>query len=167
MLTEAVVDVIGYTVPSAMREEILKTPSIIQGHQLRSYRFTDPEGTLRVIPIANGLRRIFITSPNASECVPPDISYSPIQILQIYAGSTPWYDQEQPPEFFEEWSRIRQGEGEPDIRLLCIDNLPGFLNASRFDEFRIQTTPGAMLAVVETEELYRIQDGKIGPLFIA
>ena len=166
-LTEAVVDVIGYTVPSVMREDILKTPSIIQAQQLRTFRFPDPEGTLRVIPIGNGLRRIFITSPNANECVPPDISYSPIQVIQIYAGSTPWYDQEQPSEFFEEWSRIRQGSGEPDIRLLCIDNIPGFLNASRFDEFRIQTTPGALFVVVETEEIYRIQDGKIGPLFIS
>jgi hypothetical protein len=165
-LTEAVVDVVGYTVPSEMRDEILTKPTIIQAQQLRSFRFLDTEGTLRVIPIGNGLRRMFITSPNANECTPPDISYSPIQIIQIYAGSTPWYDQEQPREFFEEWTRIRQGSGEPDIRVLCVDNLPGFLNASRFDEFRIQTTPGAIYVVVETEELYRIQEGKIGALFI-
>jgi hypothetical protein len=166
-LTEAIVDVIGYNIPSEMMEESIKTPQIIRVQQLRTYKFMDEEGTLRNIPLANGLRRLFITSPNHSICSPGDISYSPIEIIQIYSGSTPWYDQTQPIEFFEDWTRIRQASGEPDIRLLCLDNLPGFINASRLDEFRIQTTPGRLLVVAEIEELYRIQEGKIGPLFIA
>jgi hypothetical protein len=93
------------------------------------------------------------------------IGYGSIQIVQIYSGSTKWYQNTMPPEFFEEWSRWRQGDGEPDIPLLCVDNRPGFLNMARLDELRIETTPGRLIVFTETEEFYRLQKGKIGALY--
>lgn len=164
-LTETLIDVTGYVLPHAIRASLMREARDIRCLQYRSQSFPEPDKTLRVIPIRSGLKRILLTSPTTSACIFGQKGYAPIQIVQVYSGSTKWYQNTQPPEFFEEWTRWRQGEGLPDIPLLCIDNRPGFINAARLDELRIQTTPGRLDVLTETEEFYRIQQGKIGPLF--
>ena len=164
-LTETLLDVTGYVLPSREREKIMAKPQIIRCLQYRSQSFPDPDGTLRVIHVRSGMKRLLFTSPSTSNFLPGQSSYNPIQIVQVYSGSTKWYQNTQPPEFYEEWSRWRQGEGEPDIPILCIDNRPGFLNAARLEELRVETTPGRLTIYTETEEFYRLQKGKIGPLY--
>lgn len=164
-LTETLLDITGFVLPHSQRERIMNTPQIIRCLQYRTQSFGDPNGTLRVIPIRSGIKRLLLTSPTTSFCFPGETGYSPIQIVQVYSGPTKWYQGIQPPELFEEWSRWNQGEGLPDIPILCIDNRPGFINAARLEELRIQTTPGRLTILSETEEFYRLQKGKIGPLY--
>jgi hypothetical protein len=168
-LTETLLDVTGYVLPTNERQKIMNEPQIVRCLQYRNQSFPDPNGTIRVIPIQSGMKRLLLVSPTSSSpdntCLLGALEYSPIQIVQIYSGSTKWYQSLQPPEFFEEWSRWRQRNGEPDIPILCVDNRPGFLNTARLDELRIETTPGRLTVLSETEEFYRLQKGKIGPLY--
>lgn len=164
-ITETLLDITGYVLPHKQREDIMKKPQIVRCLQYRTQTFGDPNGTLRVIPIRSGIKRLLLTSPTTSFCFPGETGYNNIQIVQVYSGSTKWYQSLQPPEFFEEWSRWRQGEGLPDIPILCIDNRPGFINAARLEELRIETTPGRLTVLSETEEFYRLQKGKLGPLY--
>lgn len=164
-LTETLLDITGFVLPHKLREDIMTKPQIIRCLQYRTQTFGNPDGTIRVIPIRSGIKRLIMTSPTIPLSSPGETEYNNIQIVQVYSGSTKWYQSVQPPEFFEEWSRWRQGEGMPDIPILCIDNRPGFINAARFQELRIETTPGPLTVLSETEEFYRLQKGKIGPLY--
>lgn len=166
VITETTLDVTGFTLPSQMREQIVSKPRIIMTRQLHVHRFDDSTGKLRVLPISHGLRRILYASPRNNQSAGGERAYDDIKLQQIYASSTGWYKRIPPTEFFEEWSRISQGTGSPDQHLYCISFKPGFINASRFDELRIQTTPGRLLVVAETTEPYRIQEGKIGALYV-
>ena len=164
-ITETLLDITGYVLPHKQRKEIMTNPQIIRCLQYRTQSFGDPNGMLRTIPIRSGIKRLLLTSPTTSFCFPGETGYNTIQVVQVYSGSTKWYQSVQPPEFFEEWSRWRQGEGLPEIPILCIDNRPGFINAARLEELRIETTPGRLTVLSETEEFYRLQKGKIGLLY--
>lgn len=164
-ISETLLDITGFVLPTRERKRVIEESKIIRCLRYQIQSFSNPEGMLRVIPIRSGLKRLLLVSPSTSFCAPGETSYNPFRIIQIYSGSTKWYQQEQPAEFFEEWSRWRQGSGEPEIPILCVDNRPGFINAARLDELRIETTPGRLVVLSETEEFYRIQRAKIGPIY--
>jgi len=164
-LSETLLDITGYVLPTRERRKVIAEPKVIRCLRYKIQSFSNPEGILRVIPIRSGLKRLLIVSPSTSGSSPGEMTYNPIRLVQIYSGSTKWYQQEQPAEFFEEWSRWRQGSGEPEVPILCVDNRPGFINAARLDELRIETTPGRLMVLSETEEFYQIRRAKIGPLY--
>jgi hypothetical protein len=176
VITATVMDIVGYMLPTQLREQLLERPQMIMTRQLKAYRFEDTTGMLRVLPISHALRRILYVSPRTSQSTGGERAYDPITLTQIYAGSTGWYQRIPPEEFFAEWTRFGTSDngvgcevssiGDSDQSLYSIDFRPGFVNASRFDELRLQTTPGRMFAVTETTEPYRIQEGKIGRLFM-
>lgn len=176
VITATVMDIVGYMLPTQLREKLLERPQMIMTRQLKAYRFEDTTGMLRVLPISHALRRILYVSPRTSQSTGGERAYDPITLTQIYAGSTGWYQRIPPEEFFAEWTRFGTSDngvgcevstaGDSDQSLYSIDFRPGFVNASRFDELRLQTTPGRMFAVTETTEPYRIQEGKIGRLFM-
>jgi hypothetical protein len=170
VITETTANLIGYTIPSELRTQLMSRPRQMILRQLHMYRFDDPEGLMRTIPINHGLRRLIYVSPQNSEAVGGERGYNPVGLQQIYAGSKHWYHCIPPSEFFQDWSRLTStspstGSGSPDIALYSVDFNPGFINASRFDEFRFQTTPGRLVVVAISDEPFRIQKGKIGPLY--
>jgi len=169
-------DIVGYMLPTQLRERLLERPQMIMTRQLKAYRFEDTTGMLRVLPISHALRRILYVSPRTAQATGGERAYDPLTLTQVYAGSTGWYQRIPPEEFFAEWTRFGTSDngvgcevstaGDSDQPLYSIDFRPGFVNASRFDELRLQTTPGRMFAVTETTEPYRVQEGKIGRLFM-
>jgi len=165
VITETTADVTGYTIPAELREQLMSRPRLMILRQIRLLRFDNPEGLLRVIPVNHGLRRLVYASPRNSDSVGGERVYEPIILNQVYAGSTHWYQQVPPEDFFQDWTRITTGTGLPDNALYSIDFRPGFLNASRFEELRLQTTPGRLTVVAVSDEPFRVQRGKIGPLF--
>lgn len=165
MITETTADLVGYTIPATLRNQLMSRPRNMILRQVRMLQFDDPEGLLRVIPLNHGIRRIIYASPRNSSAVGGERTYNPITLTQVYAGSTHWYLKLPPEEFFQDWTRLTAGSGEPDIHLYSIDFRPGFINASRFEELRLQTTPGRLVVVSVSDEPFRIQRGKIGALY--
>lgn len=164
-ITETTADLVGYTIPATLRSQLLDTSRTMILRQIRFLRFDNPEGLLRVLPVNHGLRRLIYASPRNAYHVGGERVYAPIRLNQVYAGSTHWYQRIPPEEFFEDWTRLTAGTGAPDINLYSIDFRPGFLNASRFEELRFQTTPGRLVVVAVSDEPFRVQRGKIGALF--
>jgi len=164
-ITETVADLVGYTIPAELRNQLISRPRTMILRQVRLLRFDDAEGLLRSIPANHGIRRILYASPQNASFSGGERTYSRIRLSQVYAGSTHWYQRIPPDGFFEDWTRLTAGTGSADAPLYSIDLRPGFINASRFDELRLQTTPGRLVVVAVSDEPFRIQRGKIGPLF--
>jgi hypothetical protein len=165
VITETTADLVGYTIPAELRDQLMSRARLMILRQIRLLRFDNPEGLLRVIPVNHGIRRLLYASPRNSDSVGGERAYDPIVLTQVYAGSTHWYQRIPPEEFFQDWTRLTTGSGLPDVDLYSIDFRPGFLNASRFEELRLQTTPGRLVVVAVSDEPFRVQRGKIGPLF--
>lgn len=164
-LSETLLDVTGYVLPHSLRKGVMREAKEIRCTQYRIHKFADPEGIMRTVPVQSGMKRLLLTSPITMNRPLGENSYNQITIRQIYSGSAKWYQQTPPPSFFSNWSRWRQQKGKPDIPILCIDNRPGFINAARLPDIRIETSPGNLMVLTETEEFYRIQKGKIGPIY--